>query len=509
MPAELPAGGSVADRAALRALLETVASDTSDQFFKTLVRTIAGTLGVLGAWVTEYRRPQRCLRAVAFWLGDGFVEDYEYSVVGTACEPVVENARIVHLPERALELYPGDPDFARLGAVSYLGVPLLDVDGAVLGHLAVLDLKPLPEEPRCFAVFQMLAARAAAELSRRIQSDACTPVEAQDDDGPEDDRPGAILGRSAVVRRLREEIAHVAATDVTVLVLGETGTGKELVARSLHEQSRRSRRPFVALNCGALPENLVESELFGHERGAFTGATERRDGRFTLADGGTLFLDEIGELSLPLQVKLLRVLQEGEFEPLGSSRTRKVDVRVIAATNRDLERAVEQGQFRGDLYFRLNVFPIDVPPLRDRGNDVVLLAEVFARRAAGRLGRVISRVTPLAAVQLKSYDWPGNIRELQNVIERAVVTARGPDLNLYRFLPVASPAEAAPTSVPETAPKRVMAASEIEELERHNLLLALEQTAWRVAGERGAAALLGLKPSTLASRIKALGITRP
>jgi transcriptional regulator with GAF, ATPase, and Fis domain len=298
---------------------------------------------------------------------------------------------------------------------------------------------------------------------------------------------------------------------VSVLILGETGTGKELVARALHQRSPRRTRPFIAVNCGALPEALVESELFGHERGAFTGATERREGRFARADGGTIFLDEIGELPLPLQVKLLRVLQEGEFEPVGASRTRKVDVRVVAATNRDLTRAVERGEFRGDLYFRLNVFPIHVPPLRERGNDVVLLADVFAQRAARRFGRSVSRVSPLAAVQLRSHDWPGNVRELQNVIERAVVTARGGDLNLYRFLPAPQePAEApaAAASAPP-APQRVLAAGEIEELERHNLLLALRQSDWRVSGDRGAAALLGLKPSTLASRMKALGITRP
>jgi transcriptional regulator with GAF, ATPase, and Fis domain len=495
------------DSVALRALLETVANDTSDQFFRTLVRTVATTLRVSGAWVTEYCKPERRLKAVAFWLGDAFIEGFEYAIAGTACEPVVDNSRIVHLQECALELYPDDPDLSRQGAVSYLGVPLLDIDGAVLGHLAILDMQPTPEDARCLAVFQMLAARAAAELSRRLHI-AAGPAADDADFSPEEERLDSILGRSAPVRQLREEIAQVAALDVTVLVLGETGTGKELVARALHERGPRGR-PFVALNCGALPENLVESELFGHERGAFTGAAERRDGRFARADGGTLFLDEVGELSLPLQVKLLRVLQEGEFEPLGGSRTRKVDVRVVAATNRDLKRAVEEGQFRGDLYFRLNVFPIRVPPLRERGNDVVLLANAFARRAAHRLGRAISRLTPLAALQLRSHDWPGNVRELQNVIERAVITSRGGELNLYRFLPnKTGQGETPPDARPNTPPARVLDASEIEALERHNMLLALEKAAWRVAGSGGAAALLGLKPSTLSSRMKALGIRR-
>jgi formate hydrogenlyase transcriptional activator len=517
---------SAARRAALRGLLEAAAAETGQPFFRTLVRTVAGALDVRGAWITEYLKRERRLRALAFWLGHDFVDHYEYPIDGTACEPVVENARVVHIPERALELYPGDPDFVRLGAVSYLGVPLLDIDGDVLGHLAVLDTKPLPEDPRCLAVFQMLAGRAASELSRLRSgpsdnaAHARTPTDDEIDlpDEPDEDDP--IVGRSAAIRQLRREIDQVAATDATVLIVGETGTGKELVARALHAGSRRARRALVAVNCGALPDALVESELFGHERGAFTGATERREGRFSLADGGTIFLDEIGDLPLPLQVKLLRVLQEGQFEPLGSSRTRTVDVRVVAATNRDLKAAVQQGQFRGDLYFRLNVFPIRVPPLRERGSDVLLLADVFARQAARRMGRRVAPVNPLAAVQLSEYHWPGNVRELQNVIERAVITSTDGTLNLVRMLPEgeAQAARRSQSSGAETAPApahpaavldRVLAAAEIEELERHNLCLALEQSGWRVSGPGGAAALLGLKPSTLASRMKALGIRRP
>ncbi|MGZ5958037.1 MAG: sigma-54 interaction domain-containing protein, partial [Myxococcaceae bacterium] len=291
--------------------------------------------------------------------------------------------------------------------------------------------------------------------------------------------------------------------DTTVLILGETGTGKELFARAIHEGSRRRGKPLVKVNCAAIPAALIESEFFGHERGAFTGATARRDGRFTLADGGTIFLDEVGEIPLELQGKLLRVLQEGEFEPVGSSRTRKVDVRVIAATNRDLGKAVAEGKFREDLFYRLSVFPLVVPALRERGDDVVLLAEEFARQFAARTGKRLLPLGPEAAGRLRAYTWPGNVRELQNVIERAVITARDGQLNLERALPVPED-PAAPA--PEAA--RVLTARELARLERENLRRALETTDWQIAGEAGAARLLGLAPSTLASRMKALRLRR-
>jgi len=299
-----------------------------------------------------------------------------------------------------------------------------------------------------------------------------------------------------------------------VLILGETGTGKELVASAIHRASGRREKPLVRLNCAAIPANLVESELFGHEKGAFTGASERRDGRFALADGGTIFLDEVGELSLELQVKLLRVLQEGEFEPVGSSRTRRVDVRVLSATNRDLHTMMKDGRFREDLYYRLSVFPILLPPLRKRGNDVLLLAEHFAERFARKLGRPAPPLTDDCKRRLLAYDWPGNVRELANVIERAVITARDGRLNLERSLP-----EPACASVPGGGAKaepasgteapRIRTVQEIEELERSNLRRALEATRWKISGAGGAAELLGMKPSTLASRMKALGIQRP
>jgi transcriptional regulator with GAF, ATPase, and Fis domain len=306
-----------------------------------------------------------------------------------------------------------------------------------------------------------------------------------------------------------QSVAQVAPTDTTVLVLGETGTGKELVARAIHAASGRRGRPLINVNCAALPATLIESELFGHEVGAFTGAIKRRQGRFALADGGTIFLDEVGELPLELQAKLLRVLQEGEIEPLGGSAVRRVDVRVIAATNRNLEQAVHERQFREDLYYRLNVFPIRLPSLRERGDDVVLLAAAFAQRFAERTGRTIAALSEACMQRLRSYSWPGNIRELQNVMERAVITASNGRIDLDRVFPEAVARTIAEPAPADEAGSRIRTAIELQSLERDNIIRALERCDWRVAGDGGAASLLGLRPSTLASRMKSLGISRP
>jgi transcriptional regulator with GAF, ATPase, and Fis domain len=301
----------------------------------------------------------------------------------------------------------------------------------------------------------------------------------------------------------------VARTNTTVLITGETGTGKELVARSIHKSSDRAKQPLILVNCAAIPPNLIESEFFGHERGAFTGAVSRREGRFALADKGTIFLDEIGELPLELQAKLLRVLQEGEFDPVGSTKTRKVDVRIVAATNRDLRRMTREGKFREDLYFRLNVFPISIPPLRERGRDVEHLAQAFAQRFARRMGHRLNPLTEAHFQQLRAYDWPGNVRELQNVIERAILFSSGLELQLERALCGSAIAQSAgaPCADP-SLPDRVLSARELVDLERSNLLRALESCRWRVSGNNGAARLLGIPPTTLASRMKSLGIDR-
>ncbi|MDH4244826.1 MAG: sigma 54-interacting transcriptional regulator [Nitrospira sp.] len=627
---------------ALRAILEGTATETGRQFFAALVQNLAKALATHGAWVTEYFPEQRRLRALAFWMDGQWVPDYEVDIAGSPCEQVIDKRQLVHFPDRLVELFPDDPEVADNGAVSYLGVPLLDTDGSILGHLAVIDRRPIPEDPRVQAIFKIFAARAAAELQRlraetevrereekvgrllgsamdaiieldeglrilrvnpaaekvfrcrdttMVGQDFRRFVEEKDGDRlatlidaldarPEGARSswiaggltarcpeggsfpaeatisrfelhhrkyttlilrnihdrmeaeqkiqsltaetellreelralhqdGALIGESQALKQVLGDITQVAGTDTTVLIMGETGTGKELAARAIHAASHRHERPLVIVNCAAIPSTLIESEFFGHEPGAFTGATKKREGRFSLAHKGTIFLDEIGELPLDLQAKLLRVLQEGEFDPVGSSTTRKVDVRVVAATNRDLAAAVKQGTFREDLYYRLNVFPVRLPPLRDRGDDVVRLASAFAQQFAAKMGRTLGPLATDDARRLQAYSWPGNVRELQNVIERAVITSTDGRLNLERALP--EPTVPAPlasgTSEPPTGTIRT--AKELEELERTNILRALEATKWKVSGELGAAKLLGLNASTLSSRMKALKIHKP
>jgi PAS domain S-box-containing protein len=631
----LPPLQGLDESAALRSVVEGTATHTGDRFFQKLVESLAQALGTHGAWVTEYLQDSRRLRALAFWLGGEWIQGFEHPIDGTPCADVIESRRLVHVSDNVIGLYPKAGPGREMGAVSYLGIPFLDLDGTVLGHLAVLDRRPMPAEPRAEALMRIFAARATAELQRlraeaelRAREDKLTRLidSAKDaivelDDtlcmtrmnpaatklfGPtalgasfgsflssesgarlsalaaelgartEGERsawiPGGLAARSAngdefpaeatlsrfdVHRRvfytlilrnlnerleaerrirsltveteyLREELAalggfddilgtsdalgrvlqavkQVATTDASVLVLGETGTGKELVARAIHAASGRRARPLVKVNCAAIPAALVETEFFGHERGAFTGATQRREGRFALAHGGTIFLDEVAELPPDLQAKLLRVLQEGEFEPVGSSQTRKVDVRVIAATNRDLGRAVREGRFREDLYYRLNVVPIEVPPLRDRVDDVLVMAAAFAARVAKRMGRTIEPLSTDDAARLRIYSWPGNIRELQNVIERAVITSADGRLDLARFLPAGS--IAAPTSA-DRSRGVIRTIRDLEEIERESIEAALAAAGGRVAGTDGAAEQLGTKPSTLRSRMKALGIAR-
>jgi transcriptional regulator with GAF, ATPase, and Fis domain len=317
-----------------------------------------------------------------------------------------------------------------------------------------------------------------------------------------------IIGESEAWLRVLSDVNQVAGTDATALILGETGTGKELIARAIHYASQRRQKALIKVNCAAIPAPLIESELFGHETGAFTGATKKRDGRFALAHGGTIFLDEIGELPIELQVKLLRVLQEGEFEPVGSSQTRRVDVRVLAATNRDLEQAIHEGKFREDLYYRLNVFPIRLPPLRERRADIGILAASFAQKFANNMGRSIEPLSRDCIRRLEVYRWPGNVRELQNIIERAVITSRDGWLNLDRALPESVRSIAVALTGRDESAQRVRTAKELEAIERNNIIAALDASEWKVAGQNGAAQLLGMKPTTLNSRMKALGIER-
>ncbi|MCI0654950.1 MAG: sigma 54-interacting transcriptional regulator [Methylococcaceae bacterium] len=306
-----------------------------------------------------------------------------------------------------------------------------------------------------------------------------------------------MIGVSAAMQRLKSDIGRVAPTAATVLITGETGTGKELVARAVHQASGRKNKALVVVNCAALSAGLVESELFGHEKGAFTGAIARKSGRFELADQGTLFLDEIGEFLLDLQAKLLRVLQEGEFERVGGVTTRKVDVRVIAATNRDLAQEVDERSFREDLYYRLNVFPIRVPALRERLDDIAPLAAYFVAKYSRKTGRPVSGIDPKVMDALKSYGWPGNVRELEHIIERGVILNVEPDLKSGDWLPRGDD------------PPPTRSRGTLREAEREHILAALESTGWKVSGRNGAAKLLGLKATTLEARMRKLGIHRP
>ena len=320
-------------------------------------------------------------------------------------------------------------------------------------------------------------------------------------DGPESpssDR--TIVGNSHVLKYVMYRVEQVAATSATVLLLGETGTGKELIARAIHNQSPRRNKKFVVVNCGALPPSLIESELFGRERGAFTGAHTSQAGRFEVANGGTVFLDEIGELPLDLQPKLLRVLQEGQIERLGSARTVNVDVRVIAATNKDLVDGVRNGTFRQDLFYRLNVFPITLPGLRDRREDLPALLRHFCDRLGRQIGKPVDRISPGTLEALQQYDWPGNIREFENVIQQAVILSRDGVLDLANFSGV---------SVRPVVPSYPDQLQKLVDVQRAHILRVLESTNWRIEGTTGAAKILGLCASTLRTRMRKLGIRRP
>ncbi|GAA4430599.1 hypothetical protein GCM10023188_17410 [Pontibacter saemangeumensis] len=621
---------------ALKKIVEGTSDCTGQRFFESLVQNLSEVLDVYGVWVTEYLQKENRLRALAFWLDHNFVKEYEYDVRGTPCERVLGTQGICHIPDRVVELFPNDPDLKSWGAVSYLGVALKDMDGRVLGHLSLLDNKPMEEVPEAFAIFKIFASRAAAELLRlryeklltekeaklnRLINGACeaivefneqlevsqvnqqavetynigkenftgkpiselfdenslqkllrsvsvleqqenflsstwmqgqlTCVRANRATFPAEatlsrykvDREvyfalfvrdikerlktqeklknlsveaamlrekvsarhnGCIIGNSTALLEAVELAEKVAPTNATVLIYGETGTGKGLIARTIHTSSQRKEKPLVTLNCAALPAELIESELFGHVKGAFTGAATTREGRFSLAHNGTIFLDEIGELPLQLQAKLLRVLQEGEFEPVGSCQTQKVNVRVVTATNRDLLLEVGKGQFREDLYYRLNVIPIPVPPLRKRGEDVILLAEAFIRQCAKRMGIPPMLLNEKNKLALRSYHWPGNVRELQNIIERGMIISSDGKLNL---IPLIAPASH-PTKhrQPEQGTDKILTEEEMKELELKNIMRALEKTHWKVSGKDGAAALLHIPSTTLNSRIMKLGI---
>lgn len=314
-----------------------------------------------------------------------------------------------------------------------------------------------------------------------------------------------ILGNSPELLKLLDRVESAAPTDANILIIGETGSGKELIARAIHGRSARKNTPLVKVNCGAIPSGLVESELFGHVKGAFTSASERRIGRFELANNGTLFLDEVGELPLETQVKLLRVLQEQEFEPVGSNRTIKVNVRIIAATNRDLQKSVQSGEFRSDLYYRLNVIPLYVPALKERRSDIPELVMNFLRRFAERMEKPIQSVSPETMQLLVDYPWPGNIRELQNTIERGVVLSRGSVLKLGADL---LPIDESYRNIESEETRESTFTDSLEDVQRQHILRILETTGWLISGPNGAGAILNLHPNTLRSLMSRLGIRR-
>lgn len=608
----------------LRAITEATLPTVGGEFFQSLVKHVATALAVDYAYISELKPDGSRFQSKAGWGKGQSLPPFDVPAKGP-CETVLTK-HCVHHPDRLPTLYPHVQLIQDIGVVSYCGVPVVNSSGKVLGHLAVMDSKPLYDEVRVTSILSLFATRAAAEIERVRMEAVLTENEAQlrdlfdeapiayvnegldskfiranktalktlgitadqieqtygksfipdtpdaqrrlneafDSIGKGIDTSGVVLelrrqdngkplwirwwsrpdhtgtytrtmfiditeqvlmeqekarleaqavylqeeikgshnfeeliGLSTSLKKVLKGVERVAPTDSSVLITGETGTGKELIARAIHNLSPRKGRPLVKVNCAAIPSGLIESELFGHEKGAFTGALTKKLGRFEVADKGTIFLDEIGELPLDLQSKLLRVLQEGDFERVGGTQTFKVNVRVIAATNRNLDQLSKSGQYRPDLYYRLNVFPIHLPPLREREGDIPLLVQYFVRKFAANLGKTIERIPERMMSALQRYSWPGNIRELEHVIERAVILSEGSELESIEWL------------TPQANKAGNGRALTLEEMERQHIIDVLEQTSWRVSGEKGAAKILGLNATTLEARMKKLGISRP
>ncbi len=631
---------SAQDTRALQIVVEGTASSTGDEYFRTLVQYLAQVVGARHAFVTEFISPHQ-IRTIAYWSNGGIIPNYQFDLRGTPCQDVIEGGFCFY-PTGLPASFPTGHD----GMDSYLGVPLKTRAGEVMGHLAVFDEAPLPNDPRRLALFRIFAARATAELERirmdqQIRDNELRLRDLFDEapiayvhegldthfiranhaarrilgiseeevrelrgatlvpDTPEAKRrlreafesvgkgtdtsgvilelrrkdngkpiwvqwwskpdPGGtytrtmfvditqrvlmeqeqeklqaqnvylqeeiksvhnfeeIIGASAGLLKVLDKVKRVAPTDASVLITGESGTGKELIARAIHSGGSRADKPFIKINCAALPTSLVESELFGHERGAFSGAIQRRIGRFELANTGTIFLDEIGEVPMDVQVKLLRVLQEHEFERIGSNQTIRTDVRIIAATNRDLQKSIRDGAFRADLFYRLNVFPVHLPPLRERREDIALLVQFFVQKYAGRIGRRIECIDAQTMQRLLQYAWPGNIRELENIIERALILSSGSVLEFDADVLGIGLATSLTDLVPSAHGTQVHAGApdgenagggDLNAVQRGHIVAMLRDTNWVIEGQRGAASRLGLKPGTLRHRMKKLGIAR-
>jgi transcriptional regulator with GAF, ATPase, and Fis domain len=449
---------------------------------------------------------ERIARFLPWLRSPEFFENFEYFFREWSRGEVVQFYRLEELPAEAERLRRVYEEF---GVKSALTLPI-SVGGATVGALVLVMVRThrrWPEDlmPRLRLFGEVLAnalirkqneeslRSALAEVKRLKERFEADYAYVQEELKIENEI-GDVVGRSAVVRGILQKVQQVAPTNATVLIQGETGTGKGVLARAIHNASRRRSRPLMQVNCATLSPHLIESELFGHEKGAFTGAGARRVGRFELADGTTLFLDEIGELPLDLQAKLLRVLQGGEFERVGGSSTIRADVRVIAATNRDLEKEVDAGRFRSDLWYRLSVFPIFIPPLRERVEDIPLFVSWFVEKYAKQLGRRAGRASRATLRALEAYSWPGNIRELENLVERALITSAGEELVF---------------DVPVDRGIQAKARMTLADAERQHILRTLKEARGKIAGADGAAELLGINPSTLRSRIKKLKIGKP
>ena len=492
----------------LRLLLEINNTLVSNLEYRDLLRAISSSLRALmkcdGVGVALHDTARDRLRIAVMQLSGGstiFAEDdlLDEDSIGAAAFRSGQPACAVAEPDQPIDVI-AEAD----GVQAVCFIPLAS-QNRKLGILTLVRTEPIPFTDQDVSFLTMIggqisialenaaAYREIAELKDRLNSEK---VYLEDEIRTELNFD-EIIGRSGALRKVLHQLSVVAPTDSTVLICGETGTGKELIARAIHNLSARANGQFVKLNCAAIPTGLLESEMFGHERGAFTGAVTQRIGRFELANHGSVFLDEIGEIALDLQPKLLRVLQEREFERLGSSRTLRTDARLIAATNRDLGAMVGQHTFRSDLFYRLNVFPLYIPALRERPEDIPLLVRHFVQHYARRINRVIDTIPSDAMNALVQYRWPGNIRELQNVIERAVILSKGPVLNVtLGDLPKASGTD------------RVDEVRTLEEMERRHIMDVLEATRWVIAGDQGAAAILGLKRTTLQARMEKLGIRR-
>jgi formate hydrogenlyase transcriptional activator len=500
----------------LRALLDLNNALITHRSWDSLLHAVSGALqravSLDGCALSLYLPDQDVFRLMAVEAvpsSDYFVAGRELRRSEDSVGWVFEHQQpLVHRDLEQELQYTNERRLAAEGMRSYCAVPLI-VRGNCIGVLSVVSRKTGQYSTAHVDFLREIANQVALAVENLKSYQEITELKDRlakenvylEEEVRTDHNFGDIVGENAALRRVLKEVETVAPTGSTVLICGETGTGKELVARALHDLSPRRSRTFVKLNCAAIPTGLLESELFGHEKGAFTGAITQKVGRFELAHQGTLFLDEVGDIPLELQPKLFRALQEREFERLGSTRTLRVDVRLVAATNRNLADMVADGHFRSDLYYRLNVFPVVLPPLRERRDDIPMLVRHFTQRFAQRMGRRIETVPAKVMDVLVRYSWPGNIREMQNVIERAVILSRGPELEI----PLAEfkqPTKAASADSPSSL-------STLEEAEREHILRALGETNWILGGPAGAAFKLGMKRTTLQSKMRKLGIARP